>query len=256
MSYILDALRRADAQRAGNPARGIHAQPSAVPTLRQPRRTKLLVSLAAATLVLSAGAGIWWLSERASMTPARGPAPASQRAAPAGVAPPPSTATAPVVVASPLPAVVVLPAPQPPVVQAPPAVATPPPLTTPGSRPPGPRGRVREIPASPAVAPAPPRPSATSTAATVGTAAVAPDAPTASSRIYTVAELPADAQQAFPKLSISGGVYSDNVAQRMLIVNGQVFNEGSEIAPGVVLEQVRPRTAVLKFRGLRISHPY
>ena len=90
----------------------------------------------------------------------------------------------------------------------------------------------------------------------MGTAAVAPDAPTASSRIYTVAELPADAQQAFPKLSISGGVYSDNVAQRMLIVNGQVFNEGSEIAPGVVLELIRPRTAVLKFRGLRLSHPY
>ena len=254
MSYILDALRRADAQRAGNPARGIHAQPSAVPTLQQPRRTKLLVSLAAATAVLSAGAGLWWMSGGASMTPARGPAPASQRAAPAGVAPPPATAT--VVVASAPPAVVVLPAPQSSVVQGPPAVATPPPLTTPGARPPAPRGGVREIPAPAAVAPAPPGPAATSTAATVGTAAVAPDAPTASSRIYTVAELPADVQQAFPKLSISGGVYSDNVAQRMLIVNGQVFNEGSEIAPGVVLEQVRARTVVLKFRGLRLSHPY
>src|SRR6478736_4844165 len=29
MSYILDALRKADAQREGNPARGIHAQPTA-----------------------------------------------------------------------------------------------------------------------------------------------------------------------------------------------------------------------------------
>ena len=44
------------------------------------------------------------------------------------------------------------------------------------------------------------------------------------------------------KLAITGGVYSTNPAQRMLIVGGQVFNEGSEVAPGVVLEQVRAAT--------------
>lgn len=110
------------------------------------------------------------------------------------------------------------------------------------------------IPAPPAKAPL--QSSAAPTGATAAAPAVAADVSNASARIYTLAELPADAQQAFPKLSISGGVYSDNVAQRMLIVNGQVFNEGSEIGPGVVLEAVRARTAVLKFRGLRISHPY
>ena len=80
--------------------------------------------------------------------------------------------------------------------------------------------------------------------------------PVVADRIYTVAELPADVQQSLPKMSISGGVYSENVAQRMLIVNGQVFNEGSEIAPGVVLQQLRAKTALLKFRGLTISQPY
>ncbi len=60
-----------------------------------------------------------------------------------------------------------------------------------------------------------------------------------------VAGLPADA----PKLVISGGVYSTNPAQRMLIVNGQVFNEGSEVGAGVVLEEIRAKTAVLRFRG-------
>ena len=64
--------------------------------------------------------------------------------------------------------------------------------------------------------------------------------------------LPPDA----PKLAISGGVYSANVAARMLIVNGQVFNEGSEIGPGVVLDQVKPKSAVLKFRGTLYSVPY
>ena len=87
-----------------------------------------------------------------------------------------------------------------------------------------------------------------------GVVAAAP--PATGDRAYSFAELPADVQQALPKFGISGGVYSENIAQRMLIVNGQVFNEGSEIAPGVVLEQVRLKTAVLRFRGLRISQPY
>jgi general secretion pathway protein B len=59
-----------------------------------------------------------------------------------------------------------------------------------------------------------------------------------------------------PKLAISGGVYSDNAAQRMLIVGGQVVNEGAELAPGVTLEQIRPKSAVLRFRGLRVAVPY
>ena len=42
----------------------------------------------------------------------------------------------------------------------------------------------------------------------------------------------------------------------MLIVNGQVFNEGSEIGSGVVLESVQARGAVLRFRGARYSVSY
>jgi general secretion pathway protein B len=67
-----------------------------------------------------------------------------------------------------------------------------------------------------------------------------------------LAGLPADA----PKLAISGGVYSASAAQRMLIVNGQVFNEGGEIGPGVVLEEIRPKAAVLRFRGSRYTVAY
>ena len=89
-----------------------------------------------------------------------------------------------------------------------------------------------------------------------GAASVPVAAPAAAVRGYSLAELPAELQQAFPKFVVSGGVYSGNVAQRMLIVNGQVFNEGSEIAPGVVLEEIQPRVAWLKFRGARIAQPY
>jgi general secretion pathway protein B len=88
------------------------------------------------------------------------------------------------------------------------------------------------------------RPTTPSVSASAAAAALPPAPP--------VAGLPPDA----PKLSISGGVYSNNPAQRMLIVNGQVFNEGSEIGPGVVLEQIRPKGAVLKFRNARYTVSY
>jgi general secretion pathway protein B len=64
--------------------------------------------------------------------------------------------------------------------------------------------------------------------------------------------LPADA----PRIAISGGVYSPNPAQRMLIVNGQVFNEGSEVAPGVKIEAIQSRTATLGWRGARYTVAY
>ena len=72
-------------------------------------------------------------------------------------------------------------------------------------------------------------------------------------RIVAVSELPADVQRELPKLVIAGGVHSENAAQRMLIVGGQVRSEGAEIAPGLVLEQIRANSAVLRFRGWRYS---
>jgi general secretion pathway protein B len=42
----------------------------------------------------------------------------------------------------------------------------------------------------------------------------------------------------------------------MLVVNGQVFNEGGEVAPGLVLEQIRPNQAVLRWRGQRYGLRY
>jgi general secretion pathway protein B len=75
-------------------------------------------------------------------------------------------------------------------------------------------------------------------------------------RVFAVAELPADVQRELPRLVISGGVFSETAAQRMLIVGGQVVNEGAELAPGLVLEQIRPKIAVLRFRGWRYSVGY
>lgn len=92
-------------------------------------------------------------------------------------------------------------------------------------------------------------------AALTGSSVPAP-APAASDRVLSVNELPVDVQRELPKMAISGGVYSANPAQRMLIVNGQVLGEGAEAAPGVLLEQIRARTAVLSFRGYRYGVAY
>ena len=211
MSYILDALRKADSQRARDPARGIYAQPA--PSFAggsdggQGRNKRSWTAVAALIPI----AALWLWMGADTVVPA--PAPdAGVRIVPA-----PAPMSLPVLPAS----AVMPPAPQPEVVlvapKAPAAAAAP----------------VAAPPAPVAVAAAP-----------------------AAARTYSLTELPADVQQALPKFSVSGGVYSGNVAQRMLVVNGEVFNEGSEIAAGVVLEQIGPRVALLKFRGLRIAQPY
>lgn len=98
------------------------------------------------------------------------------------------------------------------------------------------------MPAAPA-APATPTP-------TPPTQAAAPSGPLQQPAVRT------DPPPGTPALVVTGGVYSANPAQRMLIVNGQVFSEGSQPAPGVMLEQIRPNTAVLSFSGTRFSVRY
>lgn len=222
MSYILDALRRADAERERDPARGIHAQPAAVLTDTRRMRVPGWAWPTAAVLVVAVAAAVSW---QRTTPPTAVVASTSTPVVPVAAAP----ATAPAVPAAAAP-VVMPPAPPPPVViervvRVVPATAAP-----------------MAIKAPPAAVPAP-----------VATAA---SAPAAADRIYNVLELPADVQGALPKLAITGGVHSEDPAQRMLVVGGQVMHEGAELAPGVVLDQIRPRGAVLKFRGYRYAVTY
>ena len=224
MSYILDALRKADAQRERDPARGIHAQPptvSAAAENPQPAGRLWLMGLVLLVGMALLAAAMWWLGWLARPVAPVAPA--------VGVAVAPAAATVPSVT-PPLPATAVLPT-------APPA---PPPPATPATPP------AREAP----------KPAPAATAYPSATAYPPPPAASDAARLLTLAELPADVQRELPKLAISGGVYSPTPAQRLLIVNGQVLNEGVEAAPGVLLEQIRPKTAVFNFRGYRYGMPY
>ena len=217
MSYILDALRQADAERERDPARGIHAQPGAL----QPRAGAGGVRVwpwvgAVAGLAVVAAFVFWRPAPPAVVTPVAGPVTPS---APAPVAPP---ANAPAV-----PAGEVQPA-------APPMPVAP-------------------IAAAPTARPAP---AASAAQAPVAASPPSAAAAAAAERVVAFADLPPDVQRELPKLAINGGVHSENAAQRMLIVGGQVMLEGAELAPGLVLEQIRPKAAVLRFRGMRYSVPY
>ena len=234
MSYILDALRKADAQRERDPARGIHAQPvqqAAGADARVGLPWPWLLAGAAGVAVLAAGAWLW----AGSGTP-RAAAITAAKTGPIAQVP---REPAPVVADSPAPAVPVPAVPAAPAMAvlppAPPPAAVAPPVPTPAPA-------IKAAPAPARVASAP--------------AAVEKAAAPATEKLPTLAELPPDVQRELPKLVVTGGVYSENPAQRMLVINGQVFNEGGEPAAGVLLEQIRPRTAVLKFRSTRYTVAY
>lgn len=66
-----------------------------------------------------------------------------------------------------------------------------------------------------------------------------------------MADLPPALQRELPPLAIGGSMYSDNAAQRMLLVDKRLLHEGDEVAPNLVLEKLRPKEAILRIRGTR-----
>jgi general secretion pathway protein B len=249
MSYILDALRKADAERERDPARGIHAQPAASAPQRPLAPVPGWIWPLATVVVAAFAVYLAWQREADSAAPALAVqgvvAPALLRAEPAApVIVPVATTVNPPPPAMPA---VQRPAPERLVVKAAPVRAAAGPVAPPAAL---------VASAATTAAAAPVAPASAVTVAAAAPAAAPAAVPAAAGRVYAVAELPADVQRELPKLAISGGVHSDNAAQRMLIVGGQVMAEGAELAPGVVLEQIRARTAVLRFRGWRYSVAY
>src|SRR5437868_3587328 len=91
MSYILDALRKADAQRERDPARGIHAQPvtAAAPASAPGWKRPPLIALAVAVFALVAALATWRSPAPAPAAAAVVPAPVAH--SPSGVARSPGT---------------------------------------------------------------------------------------------------------------------------------------------------------------------
>lgn len=74
-------------------------------------------------------------------------------------------------------------------------------------------------------------------------------------RIPHYRELPYDVQQAVAGVKYSVHLYSPNPERRMVKINGIVRREGSEVSPGLVLEQVTPDGAIFTYREYRFRMP-
>ena len=276
MSYILDALQRADAERGRGNVPGLHARQ--LPTALEEAATArtglprplvwggLLVLVLAATV-----AGLWMWRSPASPSAPVVTATASQTApATTPVASPPVPAAVPVVPV--VPAVPVAP-----VVSH--AAPTAPIATPPAALAPSAPASVDAPPAHPAtvqaaaVARTAPQPAATAPPAasdTPVTPAVAPASATPAPRAATapastspaggsaapaeaplLSGLPEDLRRQIPALVITGVVHADNPAQRLLVVNNQVLTQDGQLGPDLVLETIGSRHSVFRFRGTR-----
>jgi general secretion pathway protein B len=294
MSYILDALKRADAERGRGNVPGLHTQPipGAPPGLHEagthPRRWPLF------TIALALGgiaAGIWvWRSlaggERTpvvvaavavappvapqptlAVSPAMQPAipqpPAVSPTAPAvpvasaaqpadpGLTPIPQTIPSGTGLLIPGPAVnlppVTLPSPVQPASPASPA--------SPPARTPAPASQPPATPKTEASAVSPSR-NATPAQPASKPATAASGAQAAPAIVPLLSELPEEIRRPIPPLTITGAVSSENPAQRLLLVNGQVLPQGAAAAPEVMIEEIRARSSIFSFRGSRFRITY
>jgi general secretion pathway protein B len=206
MSYILDALRRADAERERGSVPDLRAQPLGAASAQEAPRRLTWPWIAALLAALLIGALAWFLA-----APDEPPVALPTAALPA--APPPSAAASPAV--------------------------------------------SRAAPAEPRA----PKPAVTVVATAAPRAAstpakAEPAASAAEGRIYAQAELPPDIRRQLPPLAIGGSMYSENAANRMLIVNGQLLHENDKPAPEVTLEKIKLKSAVLRFRDYRFEVSY
>lgn len=270
MSYILDALQRADAERGRGNVPGLHARQ--LPTALEEAATArtglprplvwggLLVLVLAATV-----AGLWMWRSPASPSAPVVTATASQTApATTPVASPPLPAAVPVMPAVPVAPVVSPAAPTAPIAT-PPAALAPSAAASVGA-PPAPPATVQAA----AVARTAPQPAATAppaasvtpvvvpasaTPAPRAATAPAPTSPTGSSAAPAEAPLlsglPEDLRRQIPALVITGVVHADNPAQRLLVVNNQVLTQDGQLGPDLVLETIGSRHSVFRFRGTR-----
>jgi general secretion pathway protein B len=198
MSYILEALKKAQAERQLGNAPTIHAPTLHTAPVKLPSAKKTGALAAGIGVVVLAVAG-WFIWSQRAPAPVAIPATAS---VPAPVAAPaPAPAPAPAVVVQPAPVIVAQPAPRP-----------------------------RKAPVVVVPAPVP-----------------AQDEDT----IRYAKDLPPQVQQTLPRVTFGGYMYSDNAADRLVLVDKTLRHEGEEIAPGLMLEKLLPKGAVLNYRGTR-----
>jgi general secretion pathway protein B len=286
MSYILEALKKAQAERQLGALPTIHA-PTLQGGMEQPPVGGLKKPVALAlggmgVVIVALLALVWSKSQQPAPVVAAAPAAASPAAAPPAPAPAPAAAPAAVVPAA-LPAAAMAvppPAAQPP---APGAIAPPVAPTVqsaPSASPALPELVVASAkkPAAPAVtaaarsappaavlsAPPAAAPAARASLPAAGAAPVAAAAAVATTPspapqddiTQTIRDLPEPIQRSIPPIAVGGYIYSKNPADRLLLIDKVLRHEGEEVAPGLLLEKLQPKSAIFNFKGYRYRVPY
>ena len=248
MSYILEALKKADAERERGAVPDLHAQPVPLEVYDE----GMALRGAKHWLWLAAGAVISLLVVLAWQFTGQDIPPAATAVALAP-APVPVTASAPAAVPEAAPLTPTEPGPASAQASVPVSAAAsampaePAPLSAP---------RARAEPKKVAVAVAAVSKVAKKPAPKSNAPKVATQAPPAPERVPMLTELPEDVRRQVPPMALGGSVYSPQPASRMVIVNGQVTREGSTLGPDLRLEHIGPKSAVFSVRGQRFEMPF
>jgi len=234
MSYILDALKKAESERKLGSVPNVYATaPDAVATPDDQSWRKWLPWLLAASILIVALFGLAWFQPWRQPAPVvSNPAPAAIVAAPVAVEKP-AVATPPVAVEA-----------KPPQIAAPP-ISTPAlqkpvkPAKPPVSEQTAPSMASRHEVATPPVAAAPAK------------EATAVAAPNEDNSVGTVRDLPQTIQSELPAIVVNGYIYAKSPAERSVLINQKLLHEGDQIAPQLVLEKMLPKGAILNYKGYR-----
>lgn len=243
MSYILEALRKAESDRLSGAAPIIGAPVERFLAPEAPRRKRWL--WAAVPLTAAAIGALVWFTTGQEQEAAQ-PAPVIAQIDPPAAMPAPATD----------------PLPSPPAVAAPQTSAPVKKLAAPeraASRP----VEKKTASAREEAGPAPERKAASTVITPAPKTIVAerkpappPQATPVHETLPFLHELPAQVQREIPQFSIGGYLYSGNKADRSLLINRRLLHEGDQIAPGLVIEEMRPQEMVLNYRGTRYRSNY
>jgi general secretion pathway protein B len=229
VSLILDALRKADAERERGSVPSLHSQPVAPPSAGTPRKPVARPNwlwIAIGVAIGLAGAATWVMvgdgpSQTGTAAKLEPGAPGAAPAPPAAAFPPPAATAAPRAGAPSTPAVGARSDAQP---------AEPAPWRQPDER--------RDARAEAKGGTPPPQ---VASAAAVETPVVSRE------------QLPPNIRSELPQFAVGGSIYSKNPAARSLIVNGQLYREKDRLTQDLSLEEIKLKAAVFSFRGYRFE---
>ncbi|HSY26242.1 MAG TPA: general secretion pathway protein GspB [Burkholderiaceae bacterium] len=234
MSYILDALKKAESERKLGFVPNVHtAAPNAVSASNEHNSRKWLPwLLAALTLAILLPVSAWlqvW-RQQAPTTPI--PTANTVAATPAIVEKTASVAATPAV----------------PQVK-PESV----PAATPASKPLFAKPAKATVPAQvppPIVKSNEPAPIAAIAATPVTEPSSASPQPD-ENQVGTIRDLPQNIRLEIPAFVVNGYIYAKNPADRSVLINQRLLHEGDQIAPELMLEKMIPKGAILNYKGYR-----